>query len=131
MQPTPIFLFSALTGLAAAIPTYENSRRGSSFLQAYEHADYQGFVVPSYSWPWVPWNKCFTLDETRDNKISSFKVEEGCCAFFKHQKCVNRLFEAFNREHSMLGEEHNDQISSYKCAAQCGIRDGEEIEPWR
>lgn len=78
MQPTLLFLLPAFTGLAVAIPASATSRRGTSYLQAYEHADYKGFAVPQHSWPWVPWNKCFTLDKSRDNKYAaliSFKIQ--------------------------------------------------------
>ncbi|KAI5820569.1 hypothetical protein BZA77DRAFT_349299 [Pyronema omphalodes] len=95
----------------------------TTYMIACKHQDFNGWCIPRNKW--IPWDTCFTLDRMHDNHITSYRVRDGCCAFFRHPGCQDRLFEAYDRGHGKLGKHHNDQISSYKCARECGIPDGE------
>ncbi|KAI5850016.1 hypothetical protein BZA05DRAFT_400627 [Tricharina praecox] len=61
-------------------------------------------------------NQCFNLDSAWDNKISSVKQNGGCCAFYSHGGCHDRLFIANPGQIFMtLPAKWNDQASSIKC----------------
>ncbi|KAI5798387.1 hypothetical protein FPQ18DRAFT_399929 [Pyronema domesticum] len=134
MKLTSILLLLPAIALTSAIDVSEeimdiearDDKRpppNTTYMIACKHQDFHGWCIPDNKW--VPWGKCFTLDKTHSNAITSYRVLDGCCAFFRRPGCTDRLFEAHNRGHGKLGKGHNDQISSYKCAKECGIRDGE------
>ncbi|CCX12981.1 hypothetical protein FPQ18DRAFT_396166 [Pyronema domesticum] len=58
---------------------------------------------------------CWILNGAYKRKVSSFKVEKGCCQFYMDEVCNRPLFSAMNREDATLKGEHNDRIRSYNC----------------
>ncbi|KAI5809468.1 hypothetical protein BZA77DRAFT_297939 [Pyronema omphalodes] len=59
--------------------------------------------------------ECYQMEELWDNQVSSYRVKNGCCAFYNERDCTKELFSATNRSHGKIGKWHNDKISSYKC----------------
>jgi hypothetical protein len=51
--------------------------------------------------------------------ITSYSVQRGCCAFYRHGNCQNFMFSATNRYHGKLLKHDNDAISSYRCGPDC------------
>ncbi|CCX33528.1 Similar to hypothetical protein [Podospora anserina S mat+]; acc. no. XP_001903708 [Pyronema omphalodes CBS 100304] len=63
--------------------------------------------------------QCFPVSENLNDKISSYRVGQGCCGFYRNGGCDDRLFTADRRSDAKLGPEHDNQISSYKCNFTC------------
>ncbi|KAI5813439.1 hypothetical protein BZA77DRAFT_296029 [Pyronema omphalodes] len=58
--------------------------------------------------------QCYNLGYNND-KITSYIVERGCCAFYEDHDCRGKLFTAWNRAHNELGSWHDNKISSFMC----------------
>ncbi|KAI5816141.1 hypothetical protein BZA77DRAFT_313753 [Pyronema omphalodes] len=63
-------------------------------------------------------NICYNLT-FMDKSISSYWVQNGCCAFYREHDCKEELFKALNRQDTKLEGAHNDATSSIKCNVNC------------
>ncbi|CCX10658.1 Similar to hypothetical protein [Podospora anserina S mat+]; acc. no. XP_001903708 [Pyronema omphalodes CBS 100304] len=65
-----------------------------------------------------PMDQCINLDKHWNDATSKYTVENGCCAFYRHSGCRDRMFVAMNRGDDYLRAAHRFQLSSLKCARQ-------------
>jgi hypothetical protein len=53
-------------------------------------------------------------------QLSSYKVQNGHCDFFRHPNCGDFLWTARNREHNDVSDpRHRDQVTSFRCTHSC------------
>ncbi|CCX30948.1 Similar to hypothetical protein [Podospora anserina S mat+]; acc. no. XP_001903708 [Pyronema omphalodes CBS 100304] len=64
-------------------------------------------------------NQCFHLGQKWNDKTVAYKVEDGCCAFYNHAGCHDRLFTARNREDMNLRDFHQRKITNVRCSDEC------------
>ncbi|CCX10667.1 Similar to hypothetical protein [Podospora anserina S mat+]; acc. no. XP_001903708 [Pyronema omphalodes CBS 100304] len=83
-------------------PGYEPENKGFKF----EGSDINRFI-------------CRNLDRDWNDKTESYKVVDGCCAFYKHYGCRDFLFQANNRGDVGLRPGHIRAISAFRCADDC------------
>ncbi|CCX09694.1 Similar to hypothetical protein [Podospora anserina S mat+]; acc. no. XP_001903708 [Pyronema omphalodes CBS 100304] len=87
---------------------------------------YQGFsTFKVYDSP-TPNGECYNLPGIPTGQfgpgndwVQSYKVENGCCAFYKNAGCDYRFFYARNRGDSSLKIGEKNQISSFRCGKNC------------
>ncbi|KAI5816097.1 hypothetical protein BZA77DRAFT_293741 [Pyronema omphalodes] len=72
--------------------------------------DLFGSMKPFYAPPY----QCIHLNGYWNDNIHAYKVENGCCAFYRHHNCKERLFTARNRHDSWLKAGHRGEISSFR-----------------
>ncbi|CCX31585.1 Similar to hypothetical protein [Podospora anserina S mat+]; acc. no. XP_001903708 [Pyronema omphalodes CBS 100304] len=69
---------------------------------------------------WVdPPYQCVHLDGVWNDAVSAYAVRNGCCAFYRHHQCRDRLFTARNRSDLWLRTGHALEISAFICHRDC------------
>lgn len=96
-----------------------------------EHHDHKGFCTNLDDG--FVMNRCFSMPVLWSKRISSYKIDGGCCGFYEGLQCEKEsaLFLAFNREDGRLNGRFNDAMSSIKCQKACkGTNVGRELAGW-
>ncbi|SPO06795.1 uncharacterized protein DNG_09489 [Cephalotrichum gorgonifer] len=113
------FSTSTLLSLGTVVSTLVGSVYATNVVIC-EHRDFGGAclnITPKV-------NECINLSSWWNDKLSSYKVQDGSCDFFRHANCVEHLWNADNRDDAAVGGplglgDHNDAVSSIRCPRSC------------
>ncbi|KAK4448858.1 hypothetical protein QBC34DRAFT_425955 [Podospora aff. communis PSN243] len=101
--------------LLVTISVFASSAAGV-WVQYCEHINFSGACVELV--PNV--NQCYNVPNHMNDKLSSYKVQNGYCDFFRHANCDDFLWTARNREHNDVSDpRHKDQVTSFRCTHSC------------
>lgn len=69
--------------------------------------------------------KCLWIPEGLSRQTINYKVHGMCCAFYKNDRCSEKVWMADDVETPYVGDYLNDKAVSFKCHWHCSrINDG-------